>query len=837
MSDNQIENEFKFHFLNDASMDNNQSSNKNIISFLNNSNENFLDMNIIEDNYSTSQNKSNNILNNKHEDNTKITKTQILKNNDNILQLTDFPIHRNDNSVYYEEIKFDDDISDNNSNADNQQIISEKKEFYNQRKKSDFDVNLIPENLSNSSFHSNPENKSNSKNADNQFINTDFDIPQNNTFEINNMTNANINYFNIQTNPNIIQLNNNSNNFINYVTANQNVLSSNINLVYNKQFINNNTNQRIDKQINNEFINVNAQLWKQNIEKDTTSLYNNTQMNFGQDNNNQTKQEYISLSNALDKIIQNPNGCRYVQEKVKASPTYSNEIIFTSLSKDPKLINLICDQYGNYFFQTLLEVLNLKNIEMFLHIITKDFYILCTSQYGTRVLQNLIEIVSKHEHLQIILLNIMKPMNILNIIQDPHGNHIIQKYLQIIPNENFKDFIYIIIKNNFLNICNSKYGVCVVQKCLISNNKNKYKSSIEKLILDNLDKIINDQYGSYLIQFILTSDKVDLSSYHKLFDYIKANIEQICVKKYSANVIEKCFESNKEPIKTILGEFLVQNNMTIINLLLDKYGNYIIQKALDAAKGELYHKMIEITYNGIDEIKKASYGYNLLTKLMKKHKELKELIHKNNYNKQNDINPCINNMNYNYNDKCLDNNINFFKNNIMNYSNIPMINYMPRYIDNQKMINNNQLLMNNNQKIINPNKIGVNCNHMANPHLLLNNVPNIMNNMNNNKILLNNGTTMRINKEPGIINSQQLIVNKNPLMINNCIGYNNPNIFNSNVILFNNNSIYNNNFNGTYYNQYPLITNGQINYGNFQEDIGNIGINHYRNNNYSQRGY
>ncbi|MCQ2816221.1 MAG: hypothetical protein MJ252_03035 [archaeon] len=364
---------------------------------------------------------------------------------------------------------------------------------------------------------------------------------------------------------------------------------------------------------------------------------------------NQTQGNYYSYNdiqmaaNAVN-LIKEQNGCRYIQEKINYSPSYANDVVFPYLVKSGQIINLVSDQFGNYFFQALLLILSPENFEIFLMILTKDIFKVSISPYGTRVLQVVLEIVSKNENHQQILMNAFMKVNLIIIIEDPYGNHIIQKYLQIITDEKKKNFIFETIENNFLEITNSKYGVCVVQKCLISNNKNTHKDQIIHLLIQNINLVFYDQFGSYAIQFVLTSGKVDLSPFGPLFEYIKTNIEKICVQRYSANVIEKCFESENDAIKNVIASYLVQNKHCLVDLLLDKFGNYVIQKCLLKVKGELYFKMLEIIYGGIDTIKRAPYGHNLLTKLMNKHQEFKDMVYRG---YQNEGQIPLNNPSYN----------------------------------------------------------------------------------------------------------------------------------------------------------------------------------------------
>jgi hypothetical protein len=60
--------------------------------------------------------------------------------------------------------------------------------------------------------------------------------------------------------------------------------------------------------------------------------------------------------------------------------------------------------------------------------------------------------------------SILKP-NVLNLIIDLNGNHIIQKFINLMDS-NYSKFIYAIINENITEISTHKHGCCVLQKCI-----------------------------------------------------------------------------------------------------------------------------------------------------------------------------------------------------------------------------------------------------------------------------------------------------------------------------------------------------------------------------------
>ena len=108
-----------------------------------------------------------------------------------------------------------------------------------------------------------------------------------------------------------------------------------------------------------------------------------------------------------------------------------------------------------------------------------------------------------------------------------------------------------------------------------------------------------------------------------------SNIFTLCKQKFSANVIEKCFENSNDEIKERIVMSMIKEKNYIIELLMDPFGNYVVQKALLVIKGELYTKMLIIISEGVNELKQAAFGNKLIVKLINTHKELGNLLANN----------------------------------------------------------------------------------------------------------------------------------------------------------------------------------------------------------------
>ena len=123
------------------------------------------------------------------------------------------------------------------------------------------------------------------------------------------------------------------------------------------------------------------------------------------------------------------NGCRFIQKKIENEPEIGNDV-FDSLEKD--LLTLSCGSFGNYLLQKLLCVIDSERVGRFVDIVIPFFVKVAVSSHGTRVIQKLLDIIRNNNEMILKITNVLNT-NLLEITMDANSNHIIQKYVSVIP--------------------------------------------------------------------------------------------------------------------------------------------------------------------------------------------------------------------------------------------------------------------------------------------------------------------------------------------------------------------------------------------------------------------
>jgi hypothetical protein len=237
--------------------------------------------------------------------------------------------------------------------------------------------------------------------------------------------------------------------------------------------------------------------------------------------------------------------------------------------------------------------------------------------YGTRVIQKLIEFINNPN----IMLNLLNGFsNFSKITNDIYASHIIIKLLSF-KQLYINSFIYEKINDDLVDISNNKHGCCIIKKILQS--KSTFNDTIINNIINNYMKLITNQYGHYIILYLIQSNTKSYKE--KLISSILPNFIQLSIQIYSSTVIEKCFEFCDEDLKSMLYQCL-GNLDTMKILICDKYGNYVVQKAISKAPDDMRFYLFNVISSIINDIKNENFGKQFYIKLCKNYPIFKKFL-------------------------------------------------------------------------------------------------------------------------------------------------------------------------------------------------------------------
>ena len=531
----------------------------------------------------------------------------------------------------------------------------------NANKKPDFNIykyNNPPININNyNKIMSNKNDISINYSKENNFS---FSFNQNDIQNRMNLTqykNNTLNNYNINIFPNLENFNKAYDNDKNYININQNMglNNKNINIYKNDNKFFNSGN------INNYFNNINNVKITQNNLKETKnqinlekSLENNNVNNINNKNiinsiNSNTLDEfkkYIStLPMPLVNFLCTPKGTLEIQKKLEKSNNEYKILLINLLNKQG-LSKIMKNTYGNYFFQQLIKKNEKSIISLIISYISEDFLDISKDFSGTFSLQALLDEISSIEEEQNILNSIKNKE--LEMAFDKNATHVLQKIILLFP-DNHRAYLNEIVLNNFINLCLDPNGICLIKIFIKTNTLIYNKKRINEHITNNFVILAESPFGNYGIQYLMEIwNKNELTG---IKDKILENIYQLSLQQYSSNVVEKAIEIFEEDIKIkMIRKLCFENNFTI-SLLKNKFGKFVLNKAIKYMKMDMRNEFEIYLINDINNNIYKNKDRNKIKKLLLKLKNTK-------YNK----NEIINNNNYIYSD-------NFYYNNIINTHN------------------------------------------------------------------------------------------------------------------------------------------------------------------------
>jgi hypothetical protein len=342
-----------------------------------------------------------------------------------------------------------------------------------------------------------------------------------------------------------------------------------------------------------------------NLNKKDSKLENkNINRNNIMDYNSLTTSEIISL-------IKTQSGCQLLKEKSLNDPKFANEILFPKIKFNLK--DICSDFFGNCLMQILLDVLTNDNIDAFISSTDESLYDICLTEPGSRVIQKLIEKINSQPLLLNKFVFHLSNKNLGILFKSPYGNHILQKYLSIVKKKEFTNFLYDYIYNNFIPLIRERHGVCVLQKSFLEADEEQ-KKKLLNLILNNLELIMKDCFGNFLIQYIFNNlDSLKFEDILPIVKKLEENIVDYCKCRFSASIIEKCFERGNPEISGHIIKNLFDNHLdSIIDILVNPFGFYVIKKSLKIQDENYKRKIIKFIWSNKDKLCSTSYGNKII---------------------------------------------------------------------------------------------------------------------------------------------------------------------------------------------------------------------------------
>ena len=318
----------------------------------------------------------------------------------------------------------------------------------------------------------------------------------------------------------------------------------------------------------------------------------------------------LSHSMQLVTMAKDRVGSRSLQQRIEDSGNDEKILIFNALY--PSLKELVADQAANFVVQKLCDIkdddLQNRLLQFFLANIEK----VVEQPNSCRVLQKFIECTSIANVEQVFL---AVKSNLLNLCLSQNGNHIVQRFIEKLP-QHTNDIIDCVIPH-LVHLAEDNCGCRVVQRLFEKYDVDTLAPLVDE-VLKYSAELATNQYGNYVVQNILEAKRPEHIS--KLVKNFNGQFYLFSMHKFASNVVEKVIRSAQAKEQSIIFSEIIgseghYNEERIRTMIIDQFGNYVMQRIIEYGTESQQNAIYEVVYNHFDSINSINYAKHVISKL------------------------------------------------------------------------------------------------------------------------------------------------------------------------------------------------------------------------------
>ncbi|KAF9701325.1 hypothetical protein EKO04_000304 [Ascochyta lentis] len=302
------------------------------------------------------------------------------------------------------------------------------------------------------------------------------------------------------------------------------------------------------------------------------------------------------------------HGSRFIQQKLETANSEVKDRIFRELEKNA--LQLMQDVFGNYVIQKFFEHGDQIQKRILAGKMKGHVFALSNQMYACRVVQKALEHVLVDQQAAMVK---ELEKDVLKTVKDQNGNHVIQRVVERVPIEYIQPIVDS-FRGQIDNLSTNSYGCRVIQRLV-----EKIPEPQRRFILIELHaagpKLITDSYGNYVVQHVIEHGLDEDRG--KMITLIKNQFLMFSKHKFASNVVERCLVCGTDAERRELVSTVITKNErgenSLLSLLKDGYGNYVIQKMLETLGRPDYEVFVEALKPELEKAKKIISGKQILS--------------------------------------------------------------------------------------------------------------------------------------------------------------------------------------------------------------------------------
>ena len=286
---------------------------------------------------------------------------------------------------------------------------------------------------------------------------------------------------------------------------------------------------------------------------------------------------FTAIAGCAIQACASPEGSKVIQRSLPMwSPEEIEEFFFEIKSH---VTYLMTEMAGTCIVQRLVECATPKIRKGLGECLKGNMMELSLQPFACRMVQKVLDVVDSND-----CIALAKELDgqIPKCVQDQHGNHVVQKFIDIMPYN--AGFIVESFVGRVQEVATHSYGCRVVQRILEKCRDSPQIVQVLEEILFHVQSLVVDQYGNYVVQHVV---KHGHSQYQlAITAKLAGTYGSMAIHKFASNVIEKMLETIETSRASVLKEMMQpstsDSSLSVLAIAaMDPFGNYVVQKLLD----------------------------------------------------------------------------------------------------------------------------------------------------------------------------------------------------------------------------------------------------------------
>ncbi|CAN8287614.1 unnamed protein product [Cochlearia groenlandica] len=317
----------------------------------------------------------------------------------------------------------------------------------------------------------------------------------------------------------------------------------------------------------------------------------------------------FELENARGSIVlfaKDEVSCNWLIQKIVRSSRKTIDMVFEEVISD--VCDLMVHPCGRHFIVKLMEGCSAEQITQILDLVTRNldrFIRICNDPLGSLSIRWLMRCLRSDDQ----IMRMVDSIRMAAVVLTKNNNAddvILQCFRQFSLPTNRR--LVEVISGNCYRIATDRNGCKMIMKC-IDIGCYMLKQRLIHGIISNALHLCLDRFGNYVVQHVL-----ELHDWHVIEDLMRqlvGNYAYLSCNQFGSHVVQKLLETNGLDTRFVVMDLLGD----IDSLLVDQYGNYVIQTAWFVCNDDLRGILWECIKRNINFMRNNKFGRKFLEKL------------------------------------------------------------------------------------------------------------------------------------------------------------------------------------------------------------------------------